>query len=811
MDSRSRTRFVSIMWLVWTAVCGAVLSLAGVFLYLNPQIPTAETYRHVRIETPLRVFAEGGQLMAEFGERRVIPLTIADVPPLFIRALLDTEDKRFYSHGGVDFISLLNDSIELLVNREIKSGASTITMQLAKNISFSPEQTFIRKFKEMLLALKIERELTKDQILELYFNVIPFGKRAYGAQAAAFTYYGRPLIQLDVAQLAMLAGIPQAPTAGNPINGPERAMKRRNLVLGRMLEQGSITQEQYDTAVNSPNTATVHERDLDIAAPYASEWVRQQLVGRYGADVYASGYEAITTVDAHLQDVATRAVRDGVFRYDRRHGYRGPTAHVDLPAEADAKRIAIQLALVPYPPHVGLESGVVIGVEGTDFSAMRANGETVSVGSEGYKWASRLIDANNRGAPPTKAADVVALGDLVWLREAKEGWTLSQMPEIEATIIAMNPTNGAVKAIVGGFDFGANQYNHALQASRQPGSGFKPFVYSAALDSGVTPATIFMDAPLVFEDENLETTYRPKNDGSRFNGPTRLREALYRSINLVSIRVLLAVGAGPAVDYVKRFGFDTTNFPRNTQLAIGGGTMGVTPVQMVRAYATFANGGYLVDPNILKEVRNMTGETIYKPRYPVVCSDCPAPPPVENITDQSSPATVAESDAPIPAPRVLDEGNAFIMNSMLQDVIRRGTAIRAKSLNRNDLAGKTGTTNEADTWFNGYQKNLVATVWVGFSDHRPVGDNEYGSNSPLPIWMDFMKAALEGVPEETRQQPSDVVTLKIDPKSGEPAPPDQQNAIFEYFLADHAPTSRPTSQTNTEANSKQPVRPIDLF
>ncbi len=748
--------------------------------------------------------------MAEFGERRVIPLTLADVPPLFIHALLDTEDKRFYWHGGVDFISLLNDSIELLVHREIRSGASTITMQLAKNISFSPEQTFIRKFKEMLLALKIERELSKDQILELYFNVVPFGKRAYGAQAAAFTYYGRPLNQLDVAQLAMLAGIPQAPTAGNPINGPERAMKRRNLVLSRMLEQDSITQEQYDIAVNSPNTATVHERDLDIAAPYASEWVRQQLVSRYGADVYSSGYEATTTVDAHLQGVATRAVRDGVFRYDRRHGFRGAVAHIDLPEDTVARRIEVQNALVPYPSHVGLESGVVVAVDGLDFSAMRANGETVSIGLEGYKWASRQIDANSRGAPPTKATDVVAPGDVVWLRQLKEGWTLSQMPEIQATIVAMNPANGAVKAIVGGFDFAANQYNHALQASRQPGSGFKPFVYSAALASGVTPATIFMDAPLVFEDENMETTYRPKNDGSRFNGPTRLREALYRSINLVSIRVLLAVGAGPVVDYVKRFGFDTTDFPRNTQLAIGGGTMGVTPVQMARAYATFANGGYLIEPNILKEVRNMSGETIYKARYPEVCAECPQPDPT--VVGEAAPTEVAVNpDAPIPAPRVLDEGNAFIMNSMLQDVIRRGTAIRAKSLNRNDLAGKTGTTNEADTWFNGYQKNLVASVWVGFSDHRPVGDNEYGSNSPLPIWMDFMKVALDGVPEDTRQLPSDVVTLRIDPRTGEPASPDQQNALFEYFLADHTPTTRASSQATTDVDSKQPVRPIDIF
>jgi penicillin-binding protein 1A len=771
----------------------------------------------VRLETPLRIFAEGGALMAEFGERRVIPVTLKDVPPLFIHALLDTEDKRFYSHNGIDFISLMNDSWSLVANRgEIRSGASTITMQLARNISFSLEQTFIRKFKEMLLALQIERELSKDEILELYFNVVPFGKRAYGAQAAAYSYYGKPLNELDIAQLAMLAGIPQAPTAGNPINGPERAMKRRNVVLSRMLEQGTITQAEYETAVNEPNTATVHERDLDITAPYAAEWVRQLLVARYGRDVYSSGYEAFTTIEPRLQDAATIAVREGVFRYDRRHGYRGPIGHVDLPsgaASAEAVAAARQ-ALAPYAARVGLEAGVVMDVANDRFTAVRINGESVVVGAAQFGWARRLIDANSRGPVPTTAADVVARGDVIWLKQLADGWALSQMPEIQGTLVAMSPRTGAVKAIVGGFDFAANQYNHALQAARQPGSGFKPFVYSAALDSGVTAASIFMDAPLVFEDENLETTYRPKNDGARFNGPTRLREALYRSINLVSMRVLLAVGAGKVIDYVKRFGFDTSEFPRNTQLAIGGGTMGITPVEMARAYATFANGGFLVDPNILKEVRTMSGESIYKPTYPVVCEDCSATAATAETTETATASSAPNGtpEAPTPAPRVLDERNAFIMHTMLQDVIRRGTAVRALTLNRNDLAGKTGTTNEADTWFNGYQQNLVATVWVGFSDHRPVGDNEFGSSTPLPIWIDFMRVALDGVPEATRVQPAGVVTLKIDPKTGEPAPPDQQNAIFEYFLAEHAPTKRPTTQqTGPDETTREPVRPIDIF
>jgi penicillin-binding protein 1A len=822
----SRTTFVSIMLWLWTAVCGAVLSLAGVFLYLNPQIPSAASYRHVRLETPLRIVADNGDLMAEFGERRVIPITFAQIPPLFVHAVLDTEDKRFYSHNGIDFISLINDSWSLLISREIRSGASTITMQLARNISFTLEQTFIRKFKEMLLALKLERELSKDEILELYFNVVPFGKRAYGAQAAAYTYYGRPLDQLDIAELAMLAGIPQAPTAGNPINGPERAMKRRNLVLSRMLEQRTITPAEYDVAVAEPNTASVFEPELALTAPYPAEWARQQLLARYGRDVYSSGYTAKTTITPRLQNAAISALRDGLFRYDRRHGYRGAAGHIDLPgqdAEADATAAALQ-ALVSLPPRDGLESAVVITVDNDRFTALRRGGDAVVVTRPEFSWARALIDANTRGPAPSHAADVVSRGDVVWLKQTEDGWTLSQMPEIQGALIAMQPDDGAVKALVGGFDFATNQYNHALQGARQPGSGFKPFVYSAALASGVTPASVFMDAPLVFEDANLETTYRPKNDGARYNGPTRLREALYRSINLVSMRVLLTVGASNVIDYVRRFGFDTQNFPRNTQLAIGGGTMAIAPIEMARAYATFANGGYLVDPHILTEVRDMTGTVIFKPNYPVVCDSCstdvgPAvatattatPTPDTPAAAADAPSATVATDAVIPAPRVLDERNAFIMHTMLQDVIRRGTAVRARSLNRSDLAGKTGTTNEADTWFNGYQQSLAATVWVGFSDHKPVGDNEYGSNTPLPIWIDFMKVALDGVPEQNRLQPPGVVTMKIDPRTGQPAPPDQRNGIFEYFLAEHTPKAPQNRQPSVDTVDAVPVRPVDIF
>lgn len=881
MTLRFRRRITLIIALAWTAVCGAVLSLAGVYLYLNPQIPSAEEYRHVALETPLRVYAADGSLMAVFGERRVIPVTLTEVPPMFIRAVLDTEDKRFYSHSGIDFISLVNDTLALAWNREITSGASTITMQLARNISFTLEQTFIRKFKEMLLALKVEQELTKDEILELYLNVIPFGKRAYGAQAAAVTYYGKPLAELNLAQFAMLAGIPQAPSAGNPINGPERALKRRNVILGLMLSQGSITEAEYQQAIDAPITAAVHQRELEVAAPYAAEWVRRQLLDEYGREIYTGGFEADTTIDASMQRIANHALQEGLLAYDRRHGYRGHQGHIELPAAlrdavlpiagvpakppadedvaaatdalvvddvtatADwpvdpnvASAVAEVIALLrELPPTGGLEPALVIRATSESFSALRATGEAIEVPYDNVKWARRYIDSNTEGAAVTKVTDVVDPGDIVYVRLApKFGWALSQPPEIQGALVALEPHTGAVKALVGGFDFASNQFDHALQARRQPGSGFKPFVYSAALDHGVTAASMFLDAPLVFQDATLEDTYRPKNSGGTYNGPTRLREALYRSINLVSMRVLLEVGAENVLDYVQRFGFPTENFPHNTQLAIGGGTIGITPLEMARAYAVFANGGYLVEPNILTEVRSQDGEVILRPRYPIACKPCEEelaaaagqstdtretdplvdePARMEDLLadgDTPAAANVTDEAAPLLAPRVIDERNAFIIHSMLQDVIRRGTgASAARALERLDIAGKTGTTNEADTWFNGYHENLVATVWIGFSDNRPVGDREFGSNLPLPVWIELMSHVLPKAIAPNRAQPAGVLTLKIDPHTGRRAAPDQPDAIFEYFVAEHTPPEEVVQPTLQDQIDTTTIRTTDIF
>ena len=780
--------------------------MAAVFLYLNPQIPAAESYRHVKLETPLRVFTADDALIAEFGERRRIPIRFDQVPRHFINALLDTEDKRFYQHSGIDFISLTNDTLglikSLLLEGSLGPGASTITMQLARNISFSLERRFLRKFKEMLLALKIETELEKDEILELYINEMPFGKRAYGAEAAARTYYGKSLGELSIPQLAMLAGVLQAPTAGNPINGPERALRRRNLVLSRMRAQGSITEAEYKDAVAAPITAGLHGRDLDVPAPFPAEWVRQQLLGHF-PDLYTGGYLAHTTLRSRNQAAATRALRNGLIAYDRRHGYRGPEAQFD-------DQEAGLAALANLRVQGGLAAALVTGVRHDRADAILADGASITLEMAALRWPP-YIEVDVRGPTPKRPIDVVQPGDLIRVQATEEGWRLAQLPEVQGALVSLDPATGAVLALEGGFEFGINQYNHALQAARQPGSGFKPFVYSAALQNGTTPASIFMDAPLVHDDANLESQYRPRNDNNRYNGPTRLREALYRSINLVSMRVLMRVGAGNVLTHAQRFGFNTDAFPRSTQLAIGGGTMAVTPIDMAAAYAVFANGGYKVEPHIIRKVVDIDGAIVFEPQHAAVCRSCdngqsralPVEEPV-NLED-----LLAQSPAAPPEPAI-DERNAFIMHQMLKDVIQRGTGRRARVLERTDIAGKTGTTDDAaDTWFNGYSPDVATSVWVGFPDHTPLGKREYGSNNPLPIWIDYMRTALDGLPESHPTQPPGVLSMKIDPRTGALASSPQDDAIFEYFLEEHAPKTQRLDADSDEGNPN--IGPEDLF
>lgn len=885
-------RFVAVFGVA--TLCTMVIGFASAYIYLDPQIPEASAFRDVKLEAPLRIYASDGELIGEFGERRLIPVTIENVPDAFISAILDTEDKRFYQHNGIDYISLVNDLIQLAAsmagfNDDRLGGASTITMQLARNVSFTLERSFLRKFKEMLLSLKIEQELSKQEILELYINLVPFGKRAYGAQAAAATYYGKPLEELSLAQLAMLAGIPQRPEAGNPINGPNWALRRRNQVLSRMLDQESITRSAYDEAVASPMTAKVYARELDLPSPYAAEWVRQEMVGKV-PDLYTGGYEIYTTIDANQQREATQALRRGLIKYDRDHGYREAEGQVPEallaqieqlysrpkpPVEAEfaddtltsdesaamqagadnadsdadpraALAQALQQRLDERDSYAEQIPAVVLRVEDKRafvFASDLGIGE-VQLGDS--RWARRYISVDEREPQIRQMSDILQVGDIVRVNPSQVGsasasptWQLTQLPDIQGALIAMDPQNGAVRALVGGYDFYRNQYNYALQAQRQPGSGFKPFVYSSALSRGITPADIFLDAPLVFEDANLESQYRPENDNNSYNGPTRLREALYRSINLVSMRVLLEVGAGRVLEDVKKFGFDMTSFPRNTQLALGGGTMTVAPIDMVRAYGVLANGGYLVEPSIVDRLLDQNGNVLYAANPATVCKDCEK---AEEEPDEVAGSTTREialdsdtdpgpstwlrttvletllnahtatqtQEAQVQAEQVLDERNAYVMQSMLRDVIKLGTGRRARTLGRNDLAGKTGTTNDAsDTWFNGFNHALVASVWVGFKDQQPLGRNAYGSNVPLPIWIDFMEEALVDVPEMPLLQPPGVVTLRVDKATGLPASATDSTTVREVFLAEFAPDA--SSTMSGEQRQTEDIRSVDLF
>ena len=804
--------------LAWFCCAGLSFSIAFVcalVLYLDPQIPDAESYRKYQYETPLRIFSSEGALIAEFGTRRLNPIVLADVPQTYIDALISTEDKRFYSHGGIDWISFANDMVDLVFGSGIMRGASTITMQLPRNVAdLSREQTVVRKAKEMLLALKIERELSKDEILELYINVVPFGKHSYGLKAAAYTYYNKHPRDLSLAQFAMLAGVPKLPEAGNPINGPEWALNRRNLVLWRMLNEAKISQEEFDVATARPITAQVFHRELDLESPYPAEVIRQQLADRFSGDLY-SGYVVQTTIRHDHQQAAQNAMRKELESYDRRYGYRGPERSINFGQDG------IQTAFADLTPIGDMVPALVSNVLKNQVRAILANGEEITIDWAGLRWAREHLGVAGVGRSPRNAGEILAIGDVIRVKQSEGTWVLSQVPDVSGAIVAIDPSNGEITAMVGGYNFVASQFNHATQAHRQPGSGFKPFVYSAALDAGKSVASIYLDGPLVFEDENLETAYRPRNDSGKYRGPITLREALFRSVNLVSIRVLRDIGAKRVVDYAARFGFNAATMPQNTQLAIGGGTMVVTPLQMANAYSILANGGFKVESHLLKRVFNRDGKVVFEAYHPTVCENCSKPlrePIPEAIvhafkSDEQNTSLNAAAERTLPhleAQRVMDPGNVFLMNSMLRDVVKRGTGARAgREIKRSDLAGKTGTTDEArDIWFNGFQKNLAASVWVGFSNMRPLGAREYGSTRPLAIWIDFMKAVLQEYPEESLIPPDGMVRVRIDPRTGEVAKHDDENAVYEYFREENSPVKLNSSNySRTDSN----LSPEEIF
>lgn len=795
-------RLLKFFW--WSGVaifCAALLSFSGAYLYLSPSLPSVESLRSIQLQIPLRVYSHDQKLIAEFGEMRRAPIAFADIPEDFIAALLSAEDDNFSQHHGVDFSSLLRAATQLLKTGQIQSGGSTITMQVAKNFFLTSERSFSRKITEILLALQIERELSKEEILELYVNKIYLGHRAYGIEAAAQVYYGKPIGELSLAQMAMIAGLPKAPSAFNPLVNPTRSKERRDWILGRMYRLGKIDQARYLAAIEEPIAASYHVPKPELSAPYIAEMARAEMVGRYGSEAYTEGFRVYVTVPSNLQESANRALHEGLRSYDQRHGYRGPEARLaELPREQWPTRLAQQRSLG------GLEPALVTQVEQSGILVMLRNGEEQAVAWTSMQWARPFLNSNSMGPVPRKPADIVQPGDIIRVKRLDDDrLVFAQLPAAQSALVTLDPANGAIRALVGGFSFEQSNYNRATQAKRQPGSSFKPFVYSAALDNGYTAASLVNDAPIVFQEAGMAEAWRPKNDNNTFLGPIRLREALYRSRNLVSIRLLQDLGINKTLSYIERFGFRREDLPGNLSLALG--TANLTPMEIATGWAAFANGGYKIEPYLIERIDSRDGQQLFVAN----------PRSVPGLTPLLPSSGVPSSESvPPSAEQIIDPRTSYILTSMLQDVITRGTGRRALALQRADLAGKTGTTNESkDSWFSGYNADLVTTVWSGFDQPASLGRNEYGGTVALPIWMSFMGEALKDRPQRLLPQPPGVVTLRVDPFSGRAATPGNPNAYFEVFKSEDTPPSMSEFDPSLQApGSPLPIEedaPLDLF
>lgn len=825
-----RTFFISLICIL-VAVSGAAIALSASYLYLSPNLPSVESIREVKLQTPLRIYSTDGKLIGEFGEKRRIPTKLENIPEFLIGALLSAEDADFYSHSGVSLRGLARAASELIITGERGSGGSTLTMQLTRNVFLSLEKKFIRKFNEILLSLKLERELTKDEILELYLNYMFLGKRAYGVQAAAQVYYGKELSELSLAQQAMIAGLFKGPSVQNPIVNPERAIERRNWILGRMATLGYINEQELELAKSEAVTAEYHGNQLEFHAPYVAELAREKAIRTFGLEAYTEGYQVYTTIASELQDSAQRAIVKGLDAYTERHGYLGPEQQLELPELVDEGALQALSEKILERPQIGnSQPALVLEVGDNHAELLLGSSELVTLTWEnGLSDARRYLSENTRTSRPATASDVVNPGDIIRIKLNEEGiWQLTQIPKAQAALVSIDPDNGAILAMVGGYDFNASNFNRATQAYRQAGSSLKPFIYATAIENGLTPATLINDSPIVVKDADYEGTWRPKNDGDKFYGPMRLRKGLYLSRNLVSIRLLQQMGIRTATDALTRFGFSKSALPRDLSLALGNSS--VTPLDMATAWAIFANGGYKVDAHLIHRVTDLEGNIVYEALPKSVCVDC------DNETESDEAAlparlatSIGESDAEIGesdadfdegifefpinlkrmlglleprdyprAPKVLDDQVSFLMDSILKDVIQRGTGRKARSLNRADLGGKTGTTNGPnDAWFSGYSRDIVTTTWLGFDQNTPLGNSEYGGSAALPIWIDFMKIALRDRPAKTRPQPPGIVAVKIDADTGERARIDDPDGIFEYFRMENVPKLQEDSGTDS--------------
>ncbi|WP_303906392.1 penicillin-binding protein 1A [Thiohalomonas denitrificans] len=771
--------------------------VAGAYLYVAPELPSIEKLKDVQLQVPLRIYSREGELIAEYGEMRRTPLNYEQIPTAMVQAILAAEDDRFFEHPGVDYQGIIRAVVHLIRTGTKGQGGSTITMQVARNFFLSSEKTYLRKLREIFLALTIERQLTKPEILELYLNKIYLGKRSYGVAAAAQVYYGKEISELEVPELAMIAGLPKAPSRFNPVANPERAMERRDYVLRRMHELDFISADDYRAYLETPTIARLHASSNKMEAPYLAEMVRAEMVEHFGPATYTAGYRVYTTVVARLQTGANHALREALLEYDRRHGYRGPEAQVVL--EQDAGLEAWKAALEGRSSIGNLLPGVIVDV-GEKSAKVYLDGadEPVELDWEGMAWARPYIDDFRFGPEPQKAADILNVGDIVRLEAIGEGqWRLAEVPEVSGALVSLRPDDGALQALVGGFDYYQSKFNRAIQAERQPGSNFKPFIYSAALANGFTPASVINDAPVVFSDQALETDWRPQNYSGRFFGPTRLREALVRSRNLVSIRLLRSMGVRAALEHVAKFGFDPKRLNRDLSMALGSSVM--TPWVLARGYAVLANGGFQVEPYFIQRIEDADGNLLFKADPAVACLPCekeketeaeqpPVPEGEPKVFITSTDPAAGFLREPHLAPRSVDIRNIYLVTSMLQDVIQRGTGQKALTLGRRDLAGKTGTTNEQlDAWFSGFNRDVVTTAWVGFDAPRSMGRYETGSRAALPMWIKYMAVALDGRTEHKLEQPPGLVSVRIDPETGLLARGSREDAMFEIFRSENVP------------------------
>ncbi|MEO1888911.1 MAG: penicillin-binding protein 1A [Cycloclasticus sp.] len=802
----------------------SILLIGGALVYvkysLMPGLPDPSSLKKIQFQTPLSVYSNEGLLIAKFGEKKRIPTTFEGIPKAQIHAFLAAEDKDFFQHSGVDIFGLMRAASQLILTGKKKQGGSTITMQVARNFFLSREKTYSRKIREIFLSLIIEQQLSKEDILTLYLNKIYLGHRSYGIAAAAEVYYSKTLNELTLAQQAMIAGLPKAPSAFNPITNPSRALTRRNYVLNRLLSLDYINQQQFDDALAEPLSAKLHAAIVELDAPYVAEMVRSKMHDMYGADIYTTGMHVYTTINAVQQDAANHAVKNALHQYDRRHGYRGILGHIeDFSPNSDT----LDLSSLSTFKNIGeTQPAIVSRLSEQSISVLLKDNQAIEITWQDLKWAWPYINENKQGKQPTKAADILSVGDMVRIRQKpnSDEFELAQVPNVSGAMVAIRPHDGALTALVGGYDYYSGKFNRAYQANRQPGSGFKPVLYSAALSKGYSTATLINDAPVVFNDAGLEQQWRPENYSGKFFGPTRLREALIHSRNLVSIRILRDIGVSYVRNFATRFGFKPAALPKNLSLSLGSGS--ANPYQMAAAYSVFANGGFSVKPYFIDRIISYAGDELFK-ADPAIAVEIQEPSAIDdNLLDSTiltPPLDMLSGDAltteHIPptinrAERVISPQLSYLINSLLRDVVKRGTGRRALSLGRSDLAGKTGTTNDQrDAWFNGFNPSLVAVAWVGFDNSKPLGNRETGGRAALPIWMAFMTEALKGTPNIPLSQPEGIVGLLIDPDTGLKSNPSNPKAIFEYFREDNTPATDSQGSSNTGSSASGQQQTID--